>query len=988
MTQAMEQLQAKLEQAERERDVARAVAAAAARISRRINERPLDVDGTLVAIAEAARELTQADGARVFIVEGDYLVPGPDSMGASAANVLSFGARVWKTPLSSPITSATAVRERRTEFADDLLDPRFRRSDAERERLLATGVRSLMATPLGHADPPLGVLVIYRAAAGTFDATQQETLEAFAVQAAVAIETAHAQQALAAGMEREASVASVLEAISRTAFDLDAVLATLARNAARLLKARGAVVWLRNRELIEPRGFHHEQEARLRELLEPIPVVAEWLGSEALRTRALTVHVVTHTGGSSPRIDALVESFGEHCVQFEPIVAGGEAIGLISIERPTTAALSPGESTLLRTFADQAGIAVGNARLIDALQERNRTISEALERETATAAVLDIISRSPADLQPVLDRLVALTSKLLGSDSALLRASDEDNQIVALARDGARAGSGTLETPLVFTRSTAPLNAVQVALRTQRPLHLHGGMQALIEAWPGSEAAFRAVSTGSGLLMPIVIKGESWGVLNVNRTSPLPYSEEQVELLQTFATQAAIAIENTRLFTELEARNHDVTTALSEQTAMAEVLGIIAASPDSRDGPLQAITESATRLSEGSLGNLWLLEGEDARLVAQHGRRNDDRLLEVGEIVRTTDSAMLARLRGGRAVHWSSTHEAVRSGGVAPSNAARYLSMEDRSQLIVPLMRKGILIGWIGVVRDSVRPFSSRIIELVSAFAQQAVIAIENARLFNELQATTTKLETTNLELTAASQHKNAFIANMSHELRTPLNAIIGYSELLQEEAEDIGEASFVKDLGKIRSAALHQLTLVNDILDLSKIEAGRMTANIESFDITQMLREVESVTKPLFDKNANAFVLECPEDIGVMNADALRVRQSLFNLLSNAAKFTERGTVTLRITSHPSPAPHLSFAVIDSGIGMTDAQMDKLFQSFSQAEATTQKKYGGTGLGLAISRHFCRMMGGDITVTSAPGSGSTFTITLPRECAITEVSP
>ena len=509
-----------------------------------------------------------------------------------------------------------------------------------------------------------------------------------------------------------------------------------------------------------------------------------------------------------------------------------------------------------------------------------------------------------------------------------------------------------------------------------------------MDAWPGSAGAFQSANTGSTIYVPLIVKGVSWGVLNVLRTSPEPFSNEQVALLQTFAAQAVIAIENTRLFIELEARNRDVTTALNEQTAMAEVLRIIAASPDSLDKPLHAIIESATRLSEGTLGNLWLHEGEGmALLAAQHGHRDEERMLKPG-IRLQWGADIVTRLFAGRTVRvGSSTHDAIRAAESLTEITPRMAALQDRSWLTVPLKRKEELIGWLVIMRESVREFSDRNVELLATFAQQAVIAIENARLFNELQATTSQLEATNLELTAASQHKNAFIANMSHELRTPLNAIIGYSELLQEEAEDIGEASFVKDLGKIRSAALHQLTLVNDILDLSKIEAGRMTVNIESFDITQMLREVESVTKPLFDKNANAFVLECPEDIGVMNADALRVRQSLFNLLSNAAKFTERGTVTLRITSHPSPAPLLSFAVIDSGIGLTDEQMEKLFQSFSQAEATTQKKFGGTGLGLAISRHFCRMMGGDITVASEPGEGSTFTITLPRECKAVEAT-
>jgi signal transduction histidine kinase len=327
----------------------------------------------------------------------------------------------------------------------------------------------------------------------------------------------------------------------------------------------------------------------------------------------------------------------------------------------------------------------------------------------------------------------------------------------------------------------------------------------------------------------------------------------------------------------------------------------------------------------------------------------------------------------------------LRDADEFPATAATAAISGSRAFLGAPLMKGDRVIGVLTFVRTIPEPFTPQQLALIETFADQAVIAIENARLFDELQATTEQLGEINVELATASKHKSDFMANMSHELRTPLNAIIGYSELLQEEAEDIGEASFVADLGKIGAAARHQLRLINDILDLSKIEAGRMTLNIEAFDIAGMVREVQAVTEPLVAKKGNAFVVDCPADIGTMRADPVRVHQSLLNLVSNAAKFTEGGTVTLRIAKHDAGTPHLTFAVSDTGIGMTPEQMGKLFKSFSQAEATTQHKYGGTGLGLAISRDFCRMLGGDITVTSEPGVGSTFTITLPAECVQVE---
>ena len=266
-------------------------------------------------------------------------------------------------------------------------------------------------------------------------------------------------------------------------------------------------------------------------------------------------------------------------------------------------------------------------------------------------------------------------------------------------------------------------------------------------------------------------------------------------------------------------------------------------------------------------------------------------------------------------------------------------------------------------------------------------------------------------ELEATSRHKSEFVANMSHELRTPLNAIIGYSEMLQEEAEDLGEGSFLADLGKINAAGKHLLGLINSILDLSKIEAGKMDLYLEEFEVLRLVSEVAAVVQPLVEKNGNTLRLDIAPDLGAMYADLTKVRQVLFNLLSNAAKFTERGKITLTVEAASDPAdqspaaPHTSqgwgetpsaavavpfpgpareggrgvrFAVTDSGIGMTEEQIGRLFQAFSQAEAATSHRYGGTGLGLALSREYCRLMGGDITVESTPAAGSTFTMVLP----------
>ncbi len=295
---------------------------------------------------------------------------------------------------------------------------------------------------------------------------------------------------------------------------------------------------------------------------------------------------------------------------------------------------------------------------------------------------------------------------------------------------------------------------------------------------------------------------------------------------------------------------------------------------------------------------------------------------------------------------------------------------------LTPLLRRGDEVGDLG------RGFTRMADEIRN---REESLAAWNANLEKTVSDRTAELkhavedaEESRAQAQEASKTKSAFLANMSHELRTPMNAIIGYGEMLLEEAEDTGEKWMESDLQKILSSAKHLLKLINDILDLSKIEAGRMTVFLEPVDIAQAARDVASTVEPLVAKNGNVFELKCPEDIGTMRTDLTKLRQTLFNLLSNASKFTEKGRITLEITRRADQM--VSFAVSDTGIGMTPEQTDKLFGEFVQADASTTRKYGGTGLGLAISRKFCRLLGGDITVQSVPGEGSAFTAILPAE--------
>jgi signal transduction histidine kinase len=308
-----------------------------------------------------------------------------------------------------------------------------------------------------------------------------------------------------------------------------------------------------------------------------------------------------------------------------------------------------------------------------------------------------------------------------------------------------------------------------------------------------------------------------------------------------------------------------------------------------------------------------------------------------------------------------------RGGGNATSRA-NFERFGMFSVAVIPLMSADGPLGILTVTKLGEHWFTDSEKQLLQTFADQAVIAIENARLFRALQAKTAELE-------VASRHKSEFLANMSHELRTPLNAIIGYAELIAEECADLGTDEFLPDLAKIQSAGKHLLTLISGILDLAKVESGRMDLYVERIDIGALVTEVDQIVRPLVEKNRNTFVLDCSTDIGAFEADLVKVKQVLFNLLSNAAKFTDGGTITLAISRRLDA---VDFAITDTGIGMTPDQQGKLFEAFSQADVSTTRKYGGTGLGLALSRSFCQMMGGDITVISELGVGSTFTVTLP----------
>jgi signal transduction histidine kinase len=385
---------------------------------------------------------------------------------------------------------------------------------------------------------------------------------------------------------------------------------------------------------------------------------------------------------------------------------------------------------------------------------------------------------------------------------------------------------------------------------------------------------------------------------------------------------------------------------------------------------LATIVSHAVRLSGADAGTIYELDKPTATFSPRASDRMPAELLAAVEQdrLRLADDNVVGRSAvRGQAIQVS---DLAAETSFAPSPVLDALRRTGfRALLAVPLIRDQRVVGALVIRRKTAGEFPRAVVELLQTFASQSVLAIENARLFEQVQEASRQLE-------VASYHKSQFLANMSHELRTPLNAIIGYSEMLQEEAEDLDLETLIPDLQRVNAAGKHLLGLINDILDLSKIEAGRMDLFVEAFEVDGLIRDVQAIVRPLVEKNENRLVVSCPDDLGEMRADQTKVRQTLFNLLSNAAKFTERGTISLTVEREPDD--WIAFAVSDTGIGMTEEQVGRLFEAFNQAEASTRSRYGGTGLGLAISRHFCRLMGGDLTVESEYGRGSTFTVRLP----------
>jgi signal transduction histidine kinase len=597
---------------------------------------------------------------------------------------------------------------------------------------------------------------------------------------------------------------------------------------------------------------------------------------------------------------------------------------------------------------------------------------EALERQTATAEILQVIASSPSNVQPVFDAIVQSTARLVPATSVVLTIRDGD-----LLRLGGAAG------PLVTEEARARVDRYYpVAFDPKITPAVVAILERRVVETPDSEAPGtpdrikelgRAFGYRSNTQIPLLREGQGIGSLTlVHPLAGFRLSEKQLSLMKTFADQAVIAIENVRLFKELQSRTEALTRSVGQLTALGEVGQAISSTLD-LETVLQTIVSRAVQLT-----------GLDGGSIYEYDERSESFELKAAEnmepeLVAAVRKNSIRKGEGGAVGRCGVTLEPVQVPDILEAN---YQSTRKdllvhagyRAILAVPLLREDHLMGALLVNRRTPGPFAPEVVELLKTFATQSAMAIQNARLFREIAEKGKQLE-------VASRHKSDFLASMSHELRTPLNAILGFNEMILGQIYGEVPADMQEPLTDIQTSGKHLLRLINNVLDLAKIEAGRMELSLQDYSVQDTVESVRSTLRPLAAEKGLEFLANVANDVPLAYGDGGRIAQCLMNLAGNSLKFTKAGKVEI---SAETRGELLVYKVADTGIGIPPDKLETVFAEFKQTDATIASEYGGTGLGLSISRKFVEMHGGRIWVESELGKGSAFIFEIPLRAKTT----